>query len=536
MPMIILGALAIPLALVIWLLITWSSTPQYRVIYSGLSEAEGGAIIAELEKRAVPYQLSGGGQNILVPTKQVYSLRLQLAEQGLPHSGSVGLEVMEAQRFGTSQFTEQVNFQRGLEGELTRSIQSLGPVSKARVHLVMPKNSPFARDREKASASVVLHLQHGREIGDGQVSAIMHLVASSVPMLPVEKVTVVDQAGRLLSKPNRSSQDLDGEQLTYINNIEMNFAHRIEAILSPILGKDNLKAQVTAQIDFSKREETAERFGHNQPPNDAAIRSQQLSENYSGDADFARGVPGALSNSPPFNPGITDGTGGVAENEEEQANPNANGSLSRDRTVNYEVDRNVEHIQHRSGGVKRLSAAVVVNYRYDVDEEGEPVRVALTEDEMANIERLVRKAIGYSELRGDEVEIINSPFTETEEIAFEEEWWKDPYIQSLIISGLKMLVALIVILLIWFKIVRPLVRNQTSITEARKAALLAASQPALILDEQELEENVELGEGGLPTFRRKKPSYDHNLQGFRAMAAEDPRLVATVLHNWIVEK
>jgi flagellar M-ring protein FliF len=540
-------------------MVMWANGPDYRVMYSNISDADGGTIIDELQKRNIPYKLSDSGHSILVPSEQVNTLRLQLAEKGLPNSGNVGFELMDNQSFGVSQFAEQINFQRGLEGELVRSIESLGTVAKARVHLVMPKNSVFARDREAASASVVITLHPGRELGEGQVEAIKYMISSSVPHLPAEAVTVVDQSGRLLSKPGHSGQALDGTQLSYTENMEISYQRRIETILAPILGSQNVKAQVVAQIDFSSREQTNERYGPNQPPNEAAVRSQQISESYSGDGDLAKGVPGALTNSPPNAPAITTPTGGKPDakgntkgaKDDKNAKTNTKtsakaedssemsvaqvagkqGTLNRDKTINYEVDRNIEHTKLNTGGLIRLSAAVVVNYK-TVVEEGETKQVALSEDEMNNINRLVRQAMGFSGERGDEVAVINSPFSVDKEVIEEKAWWKTPEFSSLLSMSLRYLLVAFAGLVAWFAVVRPLMRQQKKNQEI-KAALeqqeferqRAESEAAIIIE----------GSGAEPgiTMRRKKPSYEHNMNGFITMAKENPRLVASVIHSWI---
>ena len=253
-PLLVVGAAVIALIAV---LLMWASAPEYRVLYSNLSEADGGRIISELESRAVPYQFSQGGRALMVPGDQVHKLRLQLAEQGLPEGGNVGFQIMDEQAFGISQFAEQVNFQRGLQGELAGSIEALGPVSRARVHLAMAKPSVFIRDREPAKASVILTLEAGRTLGDGQVDAIVHMVSSSVPELAMEDVTVVDQAGRLLSRPSGSRGGLDGSQLEYVREVERVYRQRIESILAPILGRDKVRAQVTAEVNFAHRAETS---------------------------------------------------------------------------------------------------------------------------------------------------------------------------------------------------------------------------------------------------------------------------------------
>lgn len=533
-PLVIAGGLFLS---IIVMLLLWAGAPEYRIIYNNLSAADGGKVVAELEKRGIKYQIGAGGQTISVPAKEVHSLRLQLAEQGLPEGTGVGFELMDNQSFGISQFAEHINFQRGLEGELSRSVESLGPVNKARVHLVMAKASVFARDKEPARASVVLHLHPGRELSKSHVDAIAHMISSSVPSLPVNAVTVVDQAGRLLSTSG-DAEGLDGTQLTYTEEVEKSYQRRIENILSPLFGDRNIKAQVVAQIDFSSREQTAERYGPNQPPNEAAIRSQQVSENLSGDAEFARGVPGALTNSPPYSPAITTPDGQAVENTE-GANAIADvagtqGSFNRDKMINYEVDRNIEHVQHRRGGVTRLSAAVVVNYRYVEDDEGELVATPLTEAEMANINRLVRQAMGFSAQRGDEIAVINSPFSITEEIVDKIEWWQTSIFIDLMKTVGRYLLVAIVAFILWRIIVKPLVRKQSDLLDAQKALLtppVAASvaREAEGADSEEGLGNQELING----IRRKKPSYDANLKGFIAMAQEEPRMVASVLHKWI---
>ena len=528
-------------------MIMWANAPEYRVMYSNISEADGGSIISELQKRNVPFKLSQDGHTLLVPSDQVSTLRLQLAEQGLPKAGNVGFELLDNQSFGVSQFAEHINFQRGLEGELARSIESLGPVEKARVHLVMAKNSVFARDREAASASVVLNLRPGRELGKGQVEAITYMVASSVPHLPAEAVTVVDQQGHLLSRSNSGKKELDSDQLAYTNEIETSLRNRIETILTPLVGQNNVKAQITAQIDFAKREQTAERYSPNQSPNQQAIRSQQLTDNVSGDAEFARGVPGALTNSPPSAPAITTPVGGAKpKNGKTPATPPAapaddasklagkSGTFSSDKMINYELDRNIEHVQQNRGGIQRLSAAVVVNYKEVTDSEGKVTNVALSEDEMAGINRLVRQAMGFSASRGDEVAVINSPFNNVKETIVEVEWWKTPEFFNLASTISRNLLAMVAGLLLYFALVRPQMRKRSEASMAAKAAEVLAAE-RLAQNAAQAQQVVEDPTAGILPVRRRKLTYEHNLKGFQAMAMEDPHLVASVLRSWMSE-
>lgn len=533
--LLIAGAASIAIIAVLFM---WASSPEYRVLYSNLSEADGGSIINELDTRGIPYQFSEGGQALMVPSDQVHTLRLQLAEQGLPRGGNLGLELMESQAFGISQFAEQINYQRGLEGELARSIESLGPVEGVRVHLSMAKPSVFIRDREPAKASVVLTLLPGRILGEGQVSAIVHMVSGSVPELAAEDVTVVNQDGRLLSAETSNGNDLDGSQLEYIAEVERSYQQRIEHILTPILGRDNVRAQVAAQIDFSRREQTSERYGPNQPPNEAAVRSRQLSLAYDGEDPLATGIPGALSNTPP---GTLPSPINQPEDEEaeadqqEDAPPEALRNLRQDDVINYEVDRSIEHVQHRLGQVERLSAAVVVNYRSEMNEEGEWIEVALTDNEVAQIERLVRQAMGFSQLRGDEVEVVNSPFTRSVEETAEVEWWKDPTILSIAAKAGRYLLVALAILLLYLLILRPLIKRYT------QSPVMAAATPGGMLaasvgdDDEESEETPDESDEtyAKPKRRRKTSLYEHNLNDLREMAQEDPRMVAMIIRSWM---
>lgn len=558
-PLIVAGAAAV--AIVIALLL-WARSPEYRVLYSTLTDADGGRIITQLDAMGIPYEFSEGGQALLIPADQVRQTRLRLAEQGLPEASGVGFELMDDQAFGISQFAEQVNYQRALEGELARTIGTLGSVERARVHLAMAKPSVFVRESEPASASVVLDLQPGRVLGEGQVNAIVHMVSSSVPQLAVDDVTVIDQNGDLLSRSNRNNNQLDGSQLDYVNNLEDQYAQRIEAILAPIVGARNVRAQVTAQVDFSQREQTAERYGPNQAPNEAAVRSQQTSSSYESYGDLAMGVPGALSNQPP---GVAaspiNAPGTQAQTDEADDADNADGEdadaqddatetadtgrVRHDNTINYEVDRTVEHVKQNSGNIERLSAAIVVNYREGVDEDGNPTQVALSDTEMEQIRGLVRQAMGFSAARGDALEVVNSPFQIDAQDFDTLPWWQTPEVWSLGKSALKYLVVALVALFLWFKVVKPLLRRQTAEPAPAPAAAPAPANGATAAAGAASYQAVsDSGVGGLgdderadgsrrERNRRGASSYEQDLKDVREIAQEDPRLVAMVVRSWM---
>ncbi|MGQ4880142.1 flagellar basal-body MS-ring/collar protein FliF [Billgrantia sp. LNSP4103-1] len=525
-------------------LMMWAREPEYRVLYSNLTEADGGRIISELETRGVPYRFSEGGTALLVPGDSVHSLRLQLAEQGLPRGGNVGFELMDSQAFGVSQFAEQVNFQRGLEGELSRSIESLGPVERARVHLAMSRDSVFVRDREPAKASIIVTLEPGRVMGEGQVAAIVHMVSSSVPDLASENVTVVDQNGRMLSQPNSQGRGLDATQLDYIAEVERSFQKRIESILAPILGRESVSAQVAAQIDFSRREETSERFGPNQPPNEAAVRSRQSSLSYNGGDGVALGIPGALSNTPPGTAPSpieelpTDEEGELTE--EAKQSLQALNNLQQDDVVNYEVDRNIQHIQHRQGQVTRLSAAVVVDYREERNEDGEWQRVPLSDAEVAQIERLVRQAIGFSQARGDEIEVVNSPFSRIVEEAEELEWWQSPEVHQLALTIGRYLLVALGILLGYLLVLRPLIKRYTE--QPVLASAPGTGLQVRVGDDSEPTEGELQATGDeddalrpyqKPKRKRRSSAYEDHLAELRELAQEDPRMIAMIVRSWM---
>lgn len=553
-PLLIGGAAFIGL---VFALVMWASAPEYRVLYSNLSEADGGRIVNELDTRQIPYQLNGAG-TILVPSDQVHKLRLQMAEQGLPQGGNAGFSLMDNQAFGISQFAEQVNFQRALEGELSSSMESLGPVQKARVHLAMAKASVFVREREPAKASVILTLHPGRKLGDGQVQAIIHMVSSSVPELAPDNVTVVDQYGALLSQNNRDDA-LSGSKLDYIQQVERSYQQRIENILIPILGRDNIKAQVVAQVDFSKREATAERYSPNQTADTAAIRSIQRNTNMQGSGNGAMGIPGALTNTPPgVEPSPIETP---AEGEEGEVTTNTGTrAVQQDQVVNYELDRFVEHVDHQRGQLERLSVAVVINHRTTLDEEGNPQMVPRSDEELEYINRLVRQAMGFQEARGDQIEVVNSPFVNEQDTIIEEPWYKQPAMMQLAQNLVRYVLAGIGILLLYLLLLRPIMKRYVHITPAAESAAASNGKGtlrAVVGDDDDMEEVVvkrrrrkdgssydeedEFDDEEVPgdSFhwpeKSKNKSYTQALAKAKEIAQSNPRQVARILQNWMNE-
>jgi flagellar M-ring protein FliF len=422
--LVVAAAAVVAVMVVFWL---WSQQPDYRVLFSNYSDKDGGAIVAALEKMNVPYKFSDSGAAILVPASQVHQARLKLASDGLPKGGNIGFEILENQKFGVSQFVEQVNFQRALEGELERSIQSIGAVEVARIHLAIPKASVFVRDQQQPTASVLLNLRAGRSLDAQQVGAVVHLVASSVPNLPAANVTVVDQNGNLLSDTSKKMgvNNLDPTQLKYIDDIQQSITKRVESIITPIVGAKNVRAEASAEIDFSSLEQAAEIYKPNQKPDDAAIRSLQSNESLTSNGGSATGVPGALSNQPPANATAqSTTTAGAAPGAATEAAPVNN---QKNTTTNFEVDKTIRYSQQGMGGIKRLNVAVVVNNMPVVDKKGKVTYRPLTAAEKTQINDLAMQAMGFNKERGDALTVVNSSFAgEPEEIIPEVPMWKNP--------------------------------------------------------------------------------------------------------------
>ncbi|MFN7858045.1 MAG: flagellar basal-body MS-ring/collar protein FliF, partial [Acidovorax sp.] len=397
---------------------------DYRVLFANLNDKDGGAIVAQLSQMNVPYKHADGGGAILIPADRVHDVRLRLATQGLPKGSVAGFELMESSKFGMTQFQERLNFQRGLEGELTRSIQALSSVQGARVHLALPNQNGFFREQQKPSASVLVSLHPGRVLDRAQLAGIVHLVASSVPEMTPSAVSVLDDSGKLLSQSpdGGSGAEANAQQLLYVQQIEQQYTRRIMDILEPVVGRDNVKAQVTAEVDFTQTESTSEQFRPNQTADAGAIRSQQVLESRGSANKTATGVPGAVANQPPGQAAAPINGANPAPNAAGQQGTEEQTS-KRESTTNYEVDKTVRVTRAGTGTVKRLSAAVVVNYQ-STEEKGKVVTKALTPEQVEQMTALVRETIGFNRDRGDSVNLMNTPFQVTVVPTTEVPLWK----------------------------------------------------------------------------------------------------------------
>jgi len=524
---LLMGAGLAALAGAVLALTLWSTQGDYKPLFSGLSDKDGGAVIAQLAQMNVPYKNEAGGI-ILVPASQVYDLRMKLAAAGLPKSGSsamgniVGFELLDKSSIGQTQFNERLNFQRALEGELTRTITALADVADARVHLAIPQQNGFFREQQKPSASVMLTLRGGRTLDRAQIAGIVHLVSSSVPELNPKAVSVLDQTGALLSQTgNDPVNGLDGQQLQYKQQVEAGYNKRIQELLEPVVGRDNLRATVTADLDFSQTEATAEEYRPNQGPNtQASVRSSQSQESVNATPAQPTGVPGAATNQPPVP--ATAPINGASAPLQPAGGTNAGQSSRREQVTNYEVDKTVRVTRGAIGSVKRINTAIVVNQRSVTDPKGKTTSQPLSPEEIQRITDLVKEAVGFNDQRGDSVKVVSAPFlidkVEPEDLPL----WKQPWALDLLRSSVVPLAAVLIALIAVFGMIRPAIR----------AATTPPPEPETAEALDEVVDDVEvLGGNGLPKL--EAPLHNDKLERARQLARDNPIAVANIMRDWI---
>lgn len=508
----------------------WGNQSDYRVLFANLSDKDGGAVVAQLSTMNVPYKISEGGGAIMIPADRVHDVRLRLATQGLPKGSVTGFELMENSRFGMTQFQERLNFQRGLEGELTRSIQSISSVQSARVHLALPNQNGFFREQQKPSASILVSLYPGRVLDRSQLAGIVHLVASSVPELAPSAVSVLDDSGKLLSSPPDGSLDsaFDAQQLQYVQQIEQQYTRRIMDMLEPVVGRNNVKAQVTAEVDFTQTESTSEKFRPNQTPDASAIRSQQVMETSGNSTSTAAGAAGAVVNQPPAPSAAPINGANPAPTAGGQQQANESGTRRRDSTTNYEVDKTVKVTRAGRGTVKRLSAAVVVNYQSNV-EKGKTVTKALSPEQIERMTALVRESIGFSQERGDSVNLMNTPFqVETQEVE-QAPIWKQPETLDLARSfawpvGMFLFGALVLL-----GLVRPALKTMAAGAPLRP--IPAGGQLNAL--EAESPQRAALPPPARSTEPAPPSAEQLQLEDARVLTRENPMAVANIIKGWV---
>ena len=527
------GALAALVAVGLVAAAMFYRQPDYKLLFANVSDKDGGAIVAQLTQMNVPYKYSEGGGSILIPADRVHDVRLKLATQGLPKGSVTGFELMENSKFGITQFQERLNFQRGLEGELTRSILALNAVQSARVHLALPNQNGFFREQQKPSASVLLSLHPGRVLDRAQIAGIVHLVASSVPEMEPTAVSVLDDTGKLLSQsPDGSAGSVDMQQFLYTQQVEQQYVRRILDILEPVVGKNNVKAQVSAELDFSQTESTSEQHRPNQAADGGAVRSQQVMEtNAEKTAVPPTGVPGATSNQPPQNSTAPINGANPAPQAADGGQGQGRGQGSkRESITNYEVDKTVKVTRGSSGNIKRLTAAVVINAPLAVPAGGDAATAAnaaavsagmrpLSAQQQEQLLTLVRETVGYSSDRGDSVNLVSAPFMESSAAPAELPLWKDPEAQAMARSlGVPIALALFGALVL-LGLVRPMLKGRKSAPGSQLNAIEAEQldRPALPAPATDL----------TPTKEQQR------LDQARSLAKQNPIAVANIVKTWI---
>lgn len=519
-------AAAIAVGITIWF---WSQGSNLAPLFTGLMPEDQMAVVQALQSRNIPFEQSDGA--VMIPADQVHDMRLALAAEGLPHGSGVGFELIrDSGGLGSSPFMENARYQHVLETELARTITSMQPVKGARIHLALPRRSAFVRPNETASAAVMLTLHPGRTLDAGQIASIVHLVSSSVPQLADDRVSVVDQRGTLLNRPNSGGQGLNDEQIAFQERTEQRYVERIMQLLQPFTGAGRVSAQVTVDMDFSRAEQTRESYD----PNSRTIRSEQTSEELRGRDSGVGGVPGALSNRPP----------NTALNEEAGASAGM-GNSSTQATRNYEINRTVEQTWQNPGRVRRISAAVVVDH---MPTGAEGALEPLPQEQMNRLQALVQEAIGFDDTRGDSVSVQNLPFQPMEEITLESvPLWEQPVLQDMA----RQLLGLIVLLIVAFRLFRPAVSavlgattvatsNTPALAGAASGSAGASTSTALAVEGSHFEADSGAGEPGQPARDKldftPQNDFDEKLAAVREVVGQDPGRVANVVRGWIADE
>ncbi|XHS76663.1 flagellar basal-body MS-ring/collar protein FliF [Burkholderiaceae bacterium UC74_6] len=519
---LLMGAGLAVLAACVLAITLWSNQGDFRPLFTGLSDKDGGAVIAQLAQMNVPYRNEPGGI-ISVPAGQVYDLRMKLASQGLPKGGTVGFELMDKSSIGQTQFSERLNFQRGLEGELVRTITAMADVADARVHLALPQQNGFFREQQKPSASVMLTLRGGRVLDRNQIAGIVHLVSSSVPELSPKNVSVVDQTGALLSQSSDNQNGgLDDQQLQFKQRIEAGYTKRIQELLEPVVGKDNLRTSVTADLDFNQVESTAEEFKPNQNRDSASIRSAQSMESVNSTPALPTGIPGAATNQPPV-PATAPINGASAPLQTAQGTGSGQNSSRKESTTNYEVDKTVRVVKNAVGSVRRLNTAIVVNYRSITDNKGKTTQEAVPQAELDKLDGLVREAMGFSTDRGDSIKIVSAPFI-PEKPEADVPFWRQGGVVDIGRSLITPLALVAIALIAVFGMVRPalnMVKEQRERDETQKAEREAAQE---LID-------AEMGGPIVPAL--VSPLHTNRLERARQLARDNPAAVANIMREWM---
>lgn len=516
-PLLMLVGIAAAVALGVGVVL-WSKEPDYTMVLTKVGADEVASVAQSLDSSGIPYKTDMTTGSVSVPADRLNEARLKLAGAGLPAGGGFAALTKDS-GFGTSQVMETARYQYALEIELAKTVSSLQPVESARVHLAIPEQSAFIRDKRTASASVFVQLKNGRRLESEQVNSIINLVASSIPGMDVKHVTVIDQQGRLLSSPEGDDEfSMRDKQYEFAHRLENMYTQRIEQLLSPLVGAGNVRAQVVADVELSMTEETREQYN----PQSQVVRSEQTSEELSRNGGGAQGVPGALTNQPPA--GGTAAAPNVGANNTATQTAEADaatGNTSKQSTRNYEIDRTLAYTKQLPGRLNRLSVAVLVDNLHSTDADGKVTETAITPEQLESMTKLVRDAVGFDEKRGDSVNVVNSSFRpsvveaagELQSVAI----WEKPWVRDIA----KLVIGLIVLLVLILAVIKPMVRSLLS----------AQQQPALLPQQTQQTPALERQAGG-PAQPR---GYEQQMADARALVNQDPARVAQVVKTWVAD-
>jgi flagellar M-ring protein FliF len=542
-PLLLLVGIAMAVAAGVTVVL-WSRGPTYSMLYANLGTQDQAQITQALDAAQIPYRMAPGSNAIEVPAERLNDARLKLAGQGLPEGGG-GFAMMDKDPgFGVSQFMENARYQHALEAELARTIAALRPVEGARVHLAVPRQSAFVRDHKGASASVFLQLKQGRRLEQEQIQAIVNLVASSIPDLEANQVTVVDQQGRLLSSPEGHDQfAIREQQYDLIHRLEDDYAQRIEALLVPLVGPGRVRAQVVAQMDMAVTEEAHEQY----KPDSQIVRSEQTSESITKDGSGSQGVPGALTNQPP-SAGVAQppasaapaaakpaGASGTAAAAGTSAVASTTGvgvtdSTSKQSTKNYEIDRTVAYTRQPAGRLRRVTVAVLIDNMRTVGKDGKPKETPLSKEQLDHVNQLVKDAVGYDEARGDSVNVVNASFTQEAAAPANDGELESPKIweSPVFLDVAKIVGGLVVLLVLVLSVIRPLIKNLIGPTAHQMSvAVLPRAGPT----------NEPIAPPALPGAAQAAAAVSHEQQVMQArtLVNQDPKRVAQVVRGWVAK-
>lgn len=490
----------------LFLIISLTNQSRYSLLYSNLQLEEAAEIVDKLKERNIPYQLRDGGSTVLVSSLQVYDTRLQLAVEGIPRGGKIGFEIFDNTNIlGMTQFMERVNYQRALQGELARTIQSLSEVIQSRVHLVIPAPTPFLEEKKSSSASVVLKLGPGGQLSKNQIRGIAHLIATSVEDLSPADITIIDGRGNMLfgGEGQGASFLLTNTQLEMKREVEQYLANKIYTLLNPLVGPNNIVARVDAQINFDQITTTQETYD----PKGRVIQSEMYREDVKkGSSLSAAGSPGVASN-------MGESTASSQSSPSEET--------SEESSVQYSVNKTMEYLTREVGNIEQLSIAVAINGSYQLNENEVNEYLPRTEEDMNKFTSMIQKAVGYDESRGDSISVVNAPF----DTSYQEE--QQMFAQKLarqdLFKYVRTYIPLAISMLLLFLLIRRLKLREILAPQKRRE--VAFSEPEV---EPEKKEREKVGEKTL-LLEQEKLVEEHIFE----FARNKPKQVAQILREWL---